>query len=492
MTVLSPFGPFRALDNNGLPLNGGKLYTYEAGTSTPKATYTDSSGAVANANPVILNSAGYANVWLGSGGYKFTLTTSTDATLWTIDDIGGDSQNAFGSSVVTTAVNLAITSVHRNALVRCTASLTLSLLSASGAGQGFYFLAKNESSGNVTIDPSGAETIDGLATYILYPGDSVIVICDGATWYTSFAIPVAGITTNQISTNGASGVVVKNSAAATVATFGASAGTASTFAGATTTTGIATFSNAVNQARATAIASAATTDIGAVAGNFVHITGATTITGLGTITAGAQRTVIFDGALTLTHNATSLILPGAANITTAANDMAIFVSEGSGNWRCISYIRNAQSPTILQIVGNQTGAVATGTTVIPFDDTIPQNTEGDQYLTQSITPKSATSTLIIEASLFVSVATSNQVSVALFQDSNVNALAATPNYVSTTASAGDTIILRHRMTSGTTSSTTFNVRAGLSSAGTLTINGVGGARRFGGVAISNITITEIL
>lgn len=491
MAVLSPFGPFRAFDSNGDPLNGGKLYTYEAGTSTPKATYTTTSGAIANTNPVILDSAGYADVWLGSGGYKFILTTSADVTLWTIDDIGGDLQNAFGSSVFATAVNLAITSVYQNALIRCTAALTLSLLAASGAGQGFYFLVKNESSGNVTIDPSGSETIDGAATYILYPNDSVIVICDGVTWYTSFAIPVAGVTTNQISTNGASGVVIKNSAAATVATFGASAGTGATFAGATTTTGIATFSNAVNESRGAAIASATTTDIGAATGNFVHITGVTTITGLGTIAAGVERTVIFDGALTLTHNATSLILPGASNILTAANDMAIFVSEGSGNWRCISYTRNIQPPSILQIVGNQTGAVATGTTQIPWDDTIPQNTEGDQYLTQAITPRSAVSKLKIDVILSIGNATVNQGTVALFQDSTASALAAVPVYLGTTS--GQTFVsLTHYMTSGSTSSTTFNVRAGFQGAGTTTINGQGGARKFGGVAASSITITEIL
>lgn len=85
------------------------------------------------------------------------------------------------------------------------------------------------------------------------------------------------------------------------------------------------------------IASATTTDIGAATGNFIDVTGTTTITGLGTVTAGTQRWVRFAGALTLTHNATSLILPGAANITTAANDRACFVSLGSGNWLCLAY-----------------------------------------------------------------------------------------------------------------------------------------------------------
>jgi len=87
------------------------------------------------------------------------------------------------------------------------------------------------------------------------------------------------------------------------------------------------------------IASATTTDIGAATGSYVHITGTTTIAGLGTITAGVERSVVFDGILALTHNATSLILPTGANITTTADDTAIFRSEGSGNWRCISYER---------------------------------------------------------------------------------------------------------------------------------------------------------
>lgn len=85
------------------------------------------------------------------------------------------------------------------------------------------------------------------------------------------------------------------------------------------------------------IASASTTDLGAASGDYVHITGTTTITALGTANAGREVTVRFTGALTLTHNATSLILPGSANITTASGDTAIFRSEGSGNWICINY-----------------------------------------------------------------------------------------------------------------------------------------------------------
>jgi hypothetical protein len=87
------------------------------------------------------------------------------------------------------------------------------------------------------------------------------------------------------------------------------------------------------------IASASTTDIGAATGQYVKVTGTTTITALGTVAAGTMRWVEFTGALTLTHNGTSLILPTSANITTAAGDTACFVSLGSGNWKCLHYVR---------------------------------------------------------------------------------------------------------------------------------------------------------
>lgn len=100
------------------------------------------------------------------------------------------------------------------------------------------------------------------------------------------------------------------------------------------------------QAKSSDIASAGTTDLATATGGFAHITGTTTITAFGTLTAGIQRHLTFDGALTLTHNATSLILPGAADIITAAGDIALMVSEGSGNWRCEAYSRASGLPVV--------------------------------------------------------------------------------------------------------------------------------------------------
>lgn len=100
-----------------------------------------------------------------------------------------------------------------------------------------------------------------------------------------------------------------------------------------------TLTGALNEAPTATIASASTVNIGAASANSISVTGTTTITAFDTIAAGAIRRIVFAGVLTLTHNATSLILPTGSNITTAAGDAAEFLSLGSGNWRCIGYER---------------------------------------------------------------------------------------------------------------------------------------------------------
>jgi hypothetical protein len=87
MAVLSPTAKMAFVDAAGEPLVGGKLYTYIAGTTTLQTTYTDSSGAQANTNPIILDSRGEANVWLGGAIYKFKLADADDALIWTVDNI---------------------------------------------------------------------------------------------------------------------------------------------------------------------------------------------------------------------------------------------------------------------------------------------------------------------------------------------------------------------------------------------------------------------
>jgi len=144
-----------------------------------------------------------------------------------------------------------------------------------------------------------------------------------------------------------------------------------------------------------------------------------------------------------------------------------------------------------QVVNVTDGAVDTGTTALPNDDSIPQITEGDEYMTLAITPASATSKLKIEVTVNASHSVAHAIVVALFQDTTANALAAAAQY----QGSGDGMVcvsFTHYMTAGTTSATTFRVRAGGATGATTTFNGQGAARRFGGIISSSITITEIL
>ena len=222
---LAPAPKFQAFDADGVPLALGKVYTYESGASTtPLATYTDSAGGTANANPVILDSRGEANIWFTTASeYRIVLKTSADATLYTIDNVAG---------AVTPSAYFA------------------TLMSSTQRSEVFDDVV------------AGGGTITGT------------VLMSGA---------------------------------------------------------------AVNFAAGVTVASATSTPIGAALSNNVTVSGVATITSFDNVSSGIVRYVTFSGILTLTHNATSLILPTGANITTAAGDTAAFQSLGSGNWRCLFY-----------------------------------------------------------------------------------------------------------------------------------------------------------
>jgi len=238
----------------------------------------------------------------------------------------------------------------------------------------------------------------------------------------------------------------------------------------------------------------------AAAGTFTTLGGTT-------ITASTQ----FSGPGTgLTGTAASLAIGGnAATATTSTNISGgaagqILYQSGSGATAKLTagaatqvIIGGAATPAwqtsrvVRQVLSTTDGALATGTTAIPADDTIPQNTEGDQYMSLAITPQSATSTLVIDVNGNFSHSVGPTFMMALFQDTTANALAVTTfQGIGTSFSTG--LTMRHIMTSGTTSATTFKVRAGSSAGGTTTFNGANGLRLMGGVMSSNITITEYL
>jgi len=151
---------------------------------------------------------------------------------------------------------------------------------------------------------------------------------------------------------------------------------------------------------------------------------------------------------------------------------------------------------IYQVITNSVGTRIDCTTVMPSDDTIPQNTEGDEVLTVTITPVSATSQLEIQFMTSISQTNSNTstlVTYALFQDATLNALTAQSALVGDSTSSTN-FYLSYIMTSGTTSATTFKIRVGAGDGtSTVMINGRSTpVQVFNGVAATTLTVKEIL
>lgn len=148
-------------DNNGVPLTGGLLYVYTAGTTTPATTYTTSSGTVANTNPIVLDSAGRTpnEVWVNGGVlYKFILKTSTGVTIGTYDNIPSiDDPTAFNNLVTVTGTNTLI-------------GTSTPPYTAYVTGMTLSFVVVNTNTGAVTID------VDGLgAREITFAGSTPLI-----------------------------------------------------------------------------------------------------------------------------------------------------------------------------------------------------------------------------------------------------------------------------------------------------------------------------
>ncbi|MBL8712262.1 MAG: hypothetical protein JNM12_05135 [Alphaproteobacteria bacterium] len=254
-------------------------------------------------------------------------------------------------------------------------------------------------------------------------------------------------------------------------------------------------------AKGTAVASASTTDIGAANSDYVEVSGTTTITALGTSTGRNHVWVKFQSALTLTHNATSLILPTGANITTAAGDVAEFVRVTGGNWQCLGYHPASGKPVaatargdmpagaVIQSVSATYASNADLSTTIPNDDTIPQNTEGTEVVTVSITPTSASSTIEIEFRGMGAASGSANLVAALFKDSGANALAASTGIAGSVNLPGPIGII-YQESAGSTSARTYKIRVGANT-GTCRLNGTTTGRLYGGTSAATLVVREI-
>lgn len=218
---------------------------------------------------------------------------------------------------------------------------------------------------------------------------------------------------------------------------------------------------------------AADTDLVTFSSGTLTIAGtlaATTLTGSGAGITALNGSNIASGTVAVARLGSGS--PGSGNFL-----------RGDGSWQA------AGGGKVVQHVFTSTGAHASGTTQVPDDNTIPQNTEGVEFMTLAIDPESASNILIITAHANWSHSGTGMVVMSLFQDSTANALASTVMRNDSAATVYSSS-LTHRMVAGTASSTTFKIRIGNNASGTMYLNGTTGAL-FGGALSSSITIMEL-
>jgi hypothetical protein len=202
------------------------------------------------------------------------------------------------------------------------------------------------------------------------------------------------------------------------------------------------------------------------------------------VTTITNRSMSTSAVSTVTLNAASMSVTNIALTTISAGS----ISASVGNF---NNLKVGGHGTVAQFVRDTEATYTDLGVIIPQDDSIPQNTEGDEVLSVAITPVNASSTLLINVVLHLGGATGDAAIGALFVDSTAGALAAGATVNGNTAQM-TALAFSHSLTAGSTSARTYKVRAGSDQAANAKLNGDNAARQFGGVAISSLTVTEIL
>src|ERR1700747_664649 len=307
--ALAPSPVLRFFDNNGNPLVGGTVATYAAGSNTPWATYTDSTGLTQNLNPIQLNFRGEAAIWLPVNvAYKFVVS----------DALG----NLIPGGTTDQIINLSLVSLYGGTdtgVVNAAILIFPSPLPPTTNGQVIYWIPSFSNTGPATLNVNG-----GGATPILNPNGTPL----GANQL------IAGQFVSTIYLNGVWQLYGGSGVGVNIGTFGTEK----------------------------PLTAASTTDLGSVAGHNVQIVGTTTITSFGASAQTVAPIYIgrFSGSLTLT-NSSALLLPGGNNIQTASGDAFIAEYMGMGQWRVLIYQYAAATSATSSVKAADTARLSTPT-----------------------------------------------------------------------------------------------------------------------------------
>lgn len=469
-TVVFPPG-FRVVDSDGAPVSGAQVRFFEAGTSTPKEVFSDSALSESLGSIVYTRSDGYlvaeedsnttVLVYIDAGLYKVDILDSDDVTIFPAkDNVQGavDTSDFLTSSdtssvvipTVALAVDSSISTTYTGKLINASGNPTLTLAAPATLGDGWNVRIRCSDTGYVKIvAASGAIKGSGFSVAglsIVGLGATLELACDGANIY------VCGLVRAVAAANGRMWTIASRVASAPATTPGSFY-----------------------------IVSAA---FGAFAtGDIIEATGQATFIGYTPPSNCGWLAYVQDESLPYQWQSSAWVclLATTAQAQAGTNNVAFMTALA---------VRNALPARAYAELTTS----ATLSTVIPFDDTIPQNTEGTQILSVSITPKSASSRIRVrfQCTFVVGSATVGAIA-ALFQDSIASAIAATFKYSDVAATDSKAaLVLEFEHAPALAVAITYAIRIGASS-GNLSINGSAVATRvLGGAARATLVVEEIL
>ena len=306
MAVITPVPKTQFIGADGIPLVGGKVYTYAAGTTSPQVTYTDSSGATPNTNPIILDSRGEADIWLGEATYKFKLTDSNDVEQWTVDYI----------SAPTTAVSPVLTG---NVTISTDSSGPALKITQTGTGD--VMRVQDSVDPDLTPFVINSAGLVGLGT--VAPAEALDIDNNGKIQFSANGTPRTVISADAsnstfdvrdnrnfiVRTNGGNRLTISGAGAATFSG-------AVTFSGGIAITGNSTVTGTLGVSSTLTVSS----------GGLIVSAGGATITGNSTVTGTFGSTgalTVSAGGAAITGNSSITGTLGVSSTLTASNGLTV-------------------------------------------------------------------------------------------------------------------------------------------------------------------------
>ncbi len=543
-------GKIVSLKDDGSVNAGGKVYFYVIGTSIPKDTYPTADDAEAmtnaNANPLILDSAGRGTAFL-NGDYKVIVYDSNDVQIYSTDRVNPT------TTVTTTARSAAYTLIgtDNEGVTEASGTFTLTLTSAATLKAGWQHYVKNVGAGTVTVARANAgDTINGTAANLtLVAGQGAMLrVIEAETGFITDNSPAVATTysgnntfpgTNtftpiQLFTAGIGPSFVNNYSLAGSVAANALTITLSGYDG----TALSSTNKAQFMFRNVTAGTGTTAVVESTANLTLTISSGSTLGATSAVPFRVWIVLLNDGGTlrlgAINCSTTSNLVPNSTAIIYPLSDDSIASSSAEGGaggadsagtiytgsavtskaMRVLGYMDFSlttagtwdEAPDKVQlwqtgmklpgdIVGSsykRDGATTTTTTTLPGDNTVPQNTEGAEFTTLAYAPSSAANLLFIDGNAYVATdTTSSHAALALFQDTTADAIVTAVNHTAGT-NAATKIALHFETIASSTTSRTYKLRYGVNAGGTTRVNGSGGAGLYGGVLDSCIRVQEIM